>query len=296
MSELAAMRDAIQAWDQQGIASAVITITRVQGSSYRREGVQMLVPATGEPIGMISGGCLEGDAIEIARRVIATGVAESVTWNLQSATDGDWGLGGGCNGIIDARVEPLRGEVRDRMRNALEKVVIERTPAPQAIERENGPYAFELTPVTRVLALGGGGSDAQVLADLVRATGWEVAVLRDVDELRSGKPVIDPWTAIVVMSHHFERDAAALRVALASDSFYIGVLGPAARTDRLLEAIAQPSSHTDDRVHAPAGLDIGADTPAEIAASIISEIAATRAGRDGGHLRDRRGSLSEHAK
>jgi xanthine dehydrogenase accessory factor len=93
------------------------------------------------------------------------------------------------------------------------------------------------------------------------------------------------------MSHSYRNDLHYLRALLPSPLRYLGVLGPRNRTERLLlcleaEGLSQMSAHTR-RVYGPAGLDIGADSPGEIALAILAEIGAVIAGRTGQSLRDR---------
>jgi len=107
---------------------------------------------------------------------------------------------------------------------------------------------------------------------------------------------ISPRAACVVMTHSFLNDLSVLRFLLGSPARYIGVLGPRSRTDRLLAELQKegelpPSREQLARLHAPVGLDIGAETPEEIALSILAEIRAVTAGRTGGHLRERAGSI-----
>ncbi|HEY0008686.1 MAG TPA: XdhC family protein, partial [Tepidisphaeraceae bacterium] len=98
-------------------------------------------------------------------------------------------------------------------------------------------------------------------------------------------------TAAVVMTHDFETDLALLPALLDSPASYIGLLGPKARTARLLTDLHQRGRRltpTDiARLRTPVGLDIGSITPQEIALSIVSEIIAVRNGRSGTPLRDR---------
>jgi xanthine dehydrogenase accessory factor len=103
----------------------------------------------------------------------------------------------------------------------------------------------------------------------------------------------DHATAIVVLTHDDKFDVPALRGALATEAFYIGALGSRRnqerRRERLLEAGV--SEEEFSRISGPCGLDIGADTPAETALSIMAEMLAVRAGREGGSLKDARGRI-----
>jgi xanthine dehydrogenase accessory factor len=86
--------------------AVLATIVHVQGSAYRRPGAKMVVAADGEGIGSITAGCLEEEVIALAREIAETGQARVETYDLTA--DGDvWGLGVGCNGVIDVLLEPL---------------------------------------------------------------------------------------------------------------------------------------------------------------------------------------------
>jgi xanthine dehydrogenase accessory factor len=100
------------------------------------------------------------------------------------------------------------------------------------------------------------------------------------------------WTAAVIMSHDYLRDAAFLGGFLGRGVTYLGILGPRDRTDRLLAELPSPPSEADLAVlHAPAGLDLGADGAEQVATSIVAEILAILHGRSGGPLRDRPGPI-----
>jgi xanthine dehydrogenase accessory factor len=103
----------------------------------------------------------------------------------------------------------------------------------------------------------------------------------------------DHATAIVVLTHDDKFDVPLLVGALASDAYYIGALGSRRnqerRRERLLEAGVEESEL--ERISGPAGLDIGAHTPPETAVSMLAEIMAVRAGRDGGRLKDAAGRI-----
>ena len=95
------------------------------------------------------------------------------------------------------------------------------------------------------------------------------------------------------MSHNYARDLDYVRALLHSRAPYIGVLGPRARTERMLADIAAAGERVErgDRIYSPVGLDVGGDGPDFIAMAIIAEVSATIHARGGGHLRDRRASL-----
>lgn len=86
--------------------SAVLaTIVDVEGSAYRRPGAKMLVPADGESLGAVTAGCLEGPVVDLAASVRENGRPQLETFDLMD--DDEWGLGLGCNGVIDLLLEPV---------------------------------------------------------------------------------------------------------------------------------------------------------------------------------------------
>lgn len=170
-----------------------------------------------------------------------------------------------------------------------------------------------LTPPTP-LVIFGAGADALPLARLAKELGWHVTVVdtrareatrerfRDADEIvlcraeEVGDRVkIGSRTAAVLMSHNYLDDLDLLEELHRSEAPYIGILGPRKRTERLLGELLtrdRSSIRIDDaRLHSPIGLDIGADTPEEIALSIVAEIRAVFAGREGRFLRERRSPI-----
>jgi xanthine dehydrogenase accessory factor len=108
MNEVRALVEAFDAANQRGEQCALATVVSVEGSSYRRPGARMLVCEGGASTGTISAGCLEGDVIEHAKRVIKAGEAVLVEYDTASTSDEmAWGLGLGCNGVVRVLVEPL---------------------------------------------------------------------------------------------------------------------------------------------------------------------------------------------
>jgi xanthine/CO dehydrogenase XdhC/CoxF family maturation factor len=171
-----------------------------------------------------------------------------------------------------------------------------------------------LPPVPLVIF--GAGHDALPVVELARGLGWQTEVVDPqarpasrsrfaaADRVTLARPEevasrvqITPRTLTLLMSHNYSHDLALLRLLLASPARYIGVMGPRKRTERMLSELAagEDASRLEEaglaRLHSPAGLDIGADVPSEIALSIIAEMRAVLDGRRGGMLRERRDSI-----
>ena len=106
---------------------------------------------------------------------------------------------------------------------------------------------------------------------------------------------LGPGSFTLIMNHHVERDQESLRFSLESDAAYVGVLGPRTRYDKLLAGLAEqgyvPDPSKAARVRSPVGLALGAETPDEVALSIMGELLAIRRGFNGGFLSGSVGSL-----
>jgi xanthine dehydrogenase accessory factor len=177
----------------------------------------------------------------------------------------------------------------------------------------SGPRVFAevFGPPPRLLVFGAVDT-AESLCAAAKLIGWSTIVadargkFATADRLPSADEVIVAWpdqaiaqvrpdhqTAVVVLTHDDKFDVPAIKGALETDAFYIGALGSRRnqerRREKLVEAGVEESAL--DRVAGPAGLDIGADTPAETALSILGEILAVRARRDGGPLKTSKGRI-----
>ena len=100
MSELADVLEAIESLSRAGERMALATIVAVKGSTYRRPGARLLVSASGDMVGNISAGCLEGDVAEVAKVVMVDGEPRLASFDLTSDDEAVWGWGLGCNGAI----------------------------------------------------------------------------------------------------------------------------------------------------------------------------------------------------
>src|SRR4051812_26242158 len=92
---------------------ALATVINVEGSAYRRPGARMLLTPAGRSWGMVSGGCLESDIMDHARRALQSGQPRIVRYDSTSEDDIVFGTGLGCNGIIDVFIEPVTKEFKD---------------------------------------------------------------------------------------------------------------------------------------------------------------------------------------
>ncbi|HEV2951200.1 MAG TPA: XdhC family protein, partial [Actinomycetota bacterium] len=166
----------------------------------------------------------------------------------------------------------------------------------------------------------GAGHDAIPLVRAASVLGWNLIVVDDrpafltrerfpevsgfvaVDEPENTAKAaaVDERTFAVVMTHNFLRDKEYVRSLIGSPAAYIGMLGPGARTERLLMELRDGGVEIADaareRIHGPAGLDLGGEGPEEIAQAIISEIVAVKRQRAGGFLRDRRGPIHDRPR
>lgn len=164
-----------------------------------------------------------------------------------------------------------------------------------------------LKPALRLLIFGS-HYDMQPLARLATELGWEATAITNrakagkelfrqaevVDRSLEATLPVDAFTAAILMNHDLATDGRQLQLLLPTSIPYIGLLGPRKRSLRLFESLQEPAAAADARIFAPAGLDIGALTPEEIALSITAEIQGFFAGREGRSLRLRAGSIHEH--
>ncbi|MEO1654996.1 MAG: XdhC family protein, partial [Bacteroidota bacterium] len=169
------------------------------------------------------------------------------------------------------------------------------------------------------LMIFGAGYDAIPVSALAKNVGWKVSVSDDcpahlaprrfpqADEVVCiprdsvvGKVDINDYTAAVLMSHSFKYDLAILKELLKTDIPYIGILGPKKRFEKMKDALNEAGimlREADlERIHNPIGLDLGAETPEEIALSIVSEIQAKFRNRPGSFLKYKEGFIHDRVE
>ena len=148
-------------------------------------------------------------------------------------------------------------------------------------------YFIEIILPAIHIAAFGGSYDIPTLRRQTTELGWDFTA---VNKTNPTPPDIDDYTAVLLMSHDYNTDKRNLERVLPSPAGYIGILGPHKRAAKLFAELAINDKDIR-RIYAPAGLDIGAATPEEIALSILAEVRSHFANRQGASLRHREGSI-----
>ncbi|HET6252521.1 MAG TPA: XdhC/CoxI family protein [Puia sp.] len=172
----------------------------------------------------------------------------------------------------------------------------------------------EYVPRPPALVIAGAGNDVIPLVRLTSMLGWHTTVVDGrghyatrerfgaAEEVVVAKPEqvlervnVDGQTLFVLMTHNYNYDLGLLKELLQRDICYIGVLGPKKKLDRMLGELQEqgiiPGERQQAAIHGPVGLDIGAETPEEIAVSIVAEIKAVLTGRSGMSLKEKQSSI-----
>ncbi len=304
---------------KNGISYVLATVVDLDGSSYRKPGVRMLIGSNGEITGAVSGGCVEKEIIHCAQAVFEDGKPQIVTY------DGRYRLG--CEGLLYILLEPFF--ISEILQNEFETHLKQRksfsiTSHYRKEENATGNFGSvlslnndenftfsrefqqnkteELTSFSQTfsphfkLLIIGAEHDAVKLCSMAALLGWEVEVVcsekdpKEKTDFPGAEKVfpaspetlsvqdIDPQTAVVLMTHNYARDLHYLLTLKKVKPAYLGVLGSANRRDKLeMELFERDPNLADDfieHLYSPAGLNLGAITPEEIALSILSEIIA----------------------
>lgn len=267
------MFDEVASALRRGESLALLTVVRVYGAAPCPPGSKLLVRQDGRVTGSLGGSGTDARAREDALRILRSGQAELVTYHL----DPDSGESvGSCGATLEIFIEPARPEPR--------------------------------------LLIAGSGYVAQALARLAGPLGWRVAMVDDRSEftrsadLPSSVEITigdiatwlnerdpDPMTAIVIVTRGHRSDEDALRAALATSAGYIGMISSPSKVRAIFRRLLRANTSPDEleRVHAPIGLDLAAETPDEIALSIAAELLQWRRGGTGQPLRTVAGALAQ---
>jgi xanthine dehydrogenase accessory factor len=258
---------------QRGI---LVTIVATRGSTYRRAGARAVIREDGETFGTISGGCLERDLAERAQQWLGDFEPRVITYDASRQDDVIFGLGLGCRGETDMLIEPFDAAHPPRLLDF-------RWNGREPVTWTTGPLTEVIRP-PRAIAIFGGGRDVEPVARLAGAIGWNATIIGPRQPFD-----VDAFDAAVIMTHNFMQDAELLEALLPSAIPYVGLLGPKSRGDDLL---AQTGLERG-RLRNPIGLDLGAETPDEIALSIVAEVQAALAGREARPLSTAEGPIHE---
>lgn len=252
---------------EKGVDVALVTVTSADGSSPRDIGSMMLVDVEGNLLaGTIGGGKVEETAKGDAALCLKDGIAKRLYYEL-TLKDTEASLGMACGGAVEVFVKPF-------------------------IKSDQ-------------LIIFGGGHIGLVLSGFAKTLGYRVTVVDqredyasetrfpDVDTrliMQPDEPVnlnIDEDTSIVIVTHGHAYDMEALEQVANSDARYIGMIGSKNKIRHCFSELMKKgiSEETLNKVHAPIGLDIGGETPEEIALAILAEIQAVKYARSGGSLR-----------
>jgi xanthine dehydrogenase accessory factor len=262
------------------------------------------LPGGGEthPIEFI-GRCLAGRRTGVMATVFRDGAGTRVGQRL-------------VRDAMGTRSDLPAGAVRDQLLALAEAALGEGTTRVGRVEAEGRALEvlLEVIRPPRSLVVFGTGQDAVPLVRLAVALGFHVTVVsntsggvpaelfRDANVQLTASPsvigeklVLEQDSAVVVMTHNLGHDRGYLRFALEFGCSYVGVLGPRARTERLLDELRErgfsPTEQQRASLYSPVGLNLAAEQPEEIALSILSEIQARFNGTDAQSLRLRRGPI-----
>ena len=294
----AVIRKAIE-W--RGAPMALATVIFTWGSAPRPRGSHMIIHQDGRFEGSISGGCVESDILQRAEEVIAGRPGHLACYGV---ADGDaWAVGLPCGGEIRVLIQPVGEEgfappLFDRIVEASDagRALILSTDLDSAITREGaieGQFQNRYDPPRRLLIVGA-VQIAQSLSALAQAIGVTPVVIDPrgrflTEERFPGVELDDRWpdeaidahrpgesTAVVTLSHDIKIDDPALAAALRAPTGYVAALGSRKSHAARLERLHAMGFSSDDlsRIDGPAGLDIGAVGPAEIALSIAAGMIA----------------------
>jgi len=317
----------------QGLKAVLATVVDLDGSSYRKPGVRMLILENGKMIGAVSGGCVEKDILRQSDSVFKTGTAKMMTY------DGRYRLG--CEGILYILIEAFSPS--EDFFKAFETALITRKTFKinsfftktigeheglgsvirinkkdydlsnqSANKTKLSTFSEELQPCFKLMIFGA-EHDAVQLCKLGAYTGWEVTVIsgplesKCIDDFPGATAFfsvspddlelnsIDHETAIVLMSHNYANDLKYLLEIKDTKPAYIGLLGPKKRREKLLSQFMEYCPEVDlsfiESIHGPTGLNIGAETPQEIAISIMSEILSVIRNQTPMALKEKEGSI-----
>ncbi|KAF5884865.1 XdhC family protein [Rhizobium sp. PEPV16] len=271
--------------DAHGLgAAALATLIDIRGGAARALGAHMAVAADGRFCGYVSGGCIEAAVASEALLAMAEGRDRTVKFGDGSPF---FDIVLPCGGGITVAIHVLKDV--GALRHVLDR--LERRQAPglaYSPERQTlisvdpplrtcwteGNFLSVYRPRTRII-LSGQTIEAQAVARLAEASGYDV-IINGHDE--DAADIIDPYTAVVLLHHDLDAEAAVLETALHSPAFYIGALGSTRTHRRRVERLTALGFRRDDigRINAPIGMFGPTRDATSLALSVLADLAAAR--------------------
>ena len=300
----------MQAWQAQGLKVALATVVETWGSSPRAVGSYLILNEQGHMEGSVSGGCVEGAVIVALEAVMAGGAPKILEFTVTQ--DAAWEAGLSCGGHIKVFVEPCEQKLCFIEEIFASKTDLCLTTdiatgattlhtggglagKSQLVQKDNTTLFENILVQPLKLLVVGAVHITQAMEQMAKTLGVDIAIIDPRpafahedrflnvkvdtswpdDALKAHE--ITSGTAVVTLTHDPKLDDAALAVALRTPAFYIASLGSrkthAARLERL-SALGFTEAELA-RIHGPAGLNVGAKTPAEIALSVLAEMVAS---------------------
>lgn len=247
--------------ERAGSPAALATVIRTQGSVPRREGAKMLVFGDGLTEGTIGGGELEYRVAEAAQRVIETGRLERLTYEFRDPEEGDVGV---CGGEMEVLVEPIKPPAA--------VVVVGAGHVGQAVVHLAKWLGFHVIAV----------DDRQEFADTEVVPEADETIHASMKDISEQVPLHEE-TYFMLTTRGVDLDVEALPSLLESQAAYIGVIGSRRRWQVTAEALRESGVAEEliGKVRSPMGLELNAETPEEIALSMMAEIVMLRRGGTG---------------
>ncbi len=265
---------------EKGQNTVLIAITHSKGSVPRGEGAWMLCTEEGYLLGTVGGGAIEYEALRLAKAVFQSGKPFTKTFSLSNEQAGSLGMV--CGGEATLLFNLITGKDKAAITGALEKMA-----GQDPVYWQMDAYSLCLKEKGMAYIFGG-GHVAKALVPLMLEGGFPVTVIDDRDAFLAfdgaGTRLMDfeeaetlkltKWDSALIMTRGHQHDLTVLKAMLKTPARYIGMMGSRKKRAAVYNTLKEAGFGEKDfaRVHSPIGLDIGAETPFEIAISILAEL------------------------
>jgi xanthine dehydrogenase accessory factor len=242
---------------KSGQKCAVATIVQVNGSIPSYESAKMLVREDGSMMGTVGGGCVEAEVWNAAREVIESEKPRHLNFSLSQEAAYDEGLI--CGGQLNIFVEPV-------------------IPQPRALIFGGGHVSKSISKVATMAGFATTIVDnREAFANAERFPEAEATYAEEYEEVFP-RLTVNPSTYLIIVTRGHRDDMRVLRWAVGTQARYIAMIGSKRKTISVVKELEKDGIGREafDNVFAPMGLEIGAETPEEIAISVVAEMIATR--------------------